>query len=313
MGTQGFVEGGGRGYRGHHHTPAPNAHHTSARDIACAVFVHFTSLHSMTPWATSHACLSLHTPHTHSTSPSPLRTLAIIPEPTPPLPSHLHQLPPPPPPTTTITRAHSYGRVCLDTHITLTSVPLASGAAPPLLHCAPLHINAVAHMLRPPPGGAPGADAFFRSWAALPARTELAAECVWPGRDGAACALSAMLSGPLACAMLRFIPASLTYIAALAGGWEGGEGFVLLLFLCARLARVHVCAVGAGGGGGAALGAMPFPFRPGAAARCGSGRWVAWCCLRPARREDSHHLCFKWAHLRSDPLQPLPLTTVLFF
>lgn len=45
-----------------------------------------------------------------------------------------------------------------------------------------------------------------------------AAECAWPGREGAACALSAMLRRPLACSLLHFVPLTASYQAAFAGG-----------------------------------------------------------------------------------------------
>ncbi|KAF5830550.1 hypothetical protein DUNSADRAFT_14357 [Dunaliella salina] len=104
-----------------------------------------------------------------------------------------------------------------------------AGIVPLHLACEPLRVSMVAHMLKPPsptslsttPSG------FFRTWSSLPARSELSGICVWPGREGAALALSAMLRQPLTAVSLGFIPASSSYHAAFVqralGGTAGEE------------------------------------------------------------------------------------------
>lgn len=57
----------------------------------------------------------------------------------------------------------------------------AAASAPVLLRCAPLAVNAVTHMLRPPVGLPPPGDTFFRVWGALPARADLSGELSWVG------------------------------------------------------------------------------------------------------------------------------------
>mmetsp|Transcript_8166 Transcript_8166/g.20174 ORF Transcript_8166/g.20174 Transcript_8166/m.20174 type:complete len:1334 (+) Transcript_8166:44-4045(+) len=94
-----------------------------------------------------------------------------------------------------------------------------AGIVPLHLACEPLRVSMVAHMLKPPsptslsitPSG------FFRTWSSLPARSELSGVCVWPGREGAALALSAMLRQPLTAVSVGFVPASSSYHAAFVG------------------------------------------------------------------------------------------------
>lgn len=68
--------------------------------------------------------------------------------------------------------AASYGAIVLQPRVQLiTALP---GAPPLLLACTPLPVDLVAHMLYPPPGAlAPAPDQLFRTWGALPARTQL--------------------------------------------------------------------------------------------------------------------------------------------
>lgn len=63
--------------------------------------------------------------------------------------------------------------------------------------------------------------------------------CTWPGRMGAACAMSAMLQSPLACALLQYLPATVSYQAAFAGG-KGAEGaWVGFLFATWHMSFQH--------------------------------------------------------------------------
>ena len=69
-------------------------------------------------------------------------------------------------------------------------------------------------------------------------RTIAAGVCVWPGREGAALAVSAMLRQPLATVMLNFLPTSSTYYAAFAG-----EMLAHMFYVCVCMihVRMYVC------------------------------------------------------------------------
>ncbi|KAG2451357.1 hypothetical protein HYH02_003961 [Chlamydomonas schloesseri] len=101
-----------------------------------------------------------------------------------------------------------YGDLSLHARLQLCAGPPRVDPAPLQVHCTPLELPPQL-LLRPPPAGlmAGSAAEFYRGWATLPARMELSGVCTWPGAEGGALLLSALLRQPLACAWMQHIPA----------------------------------------------------------------------------------------------------------
>eukprot|EP00955_Chlamydomonas_euryale_P008401 89300-Chlamydomonas_euryale.AAC.7 len=151
----------------------------------------------------------------------------------------------------------SFGSADVSLSLELYSVVPPGEAAPVQLHCESLSVPITA-CLRPPPPGAPPPPAaeFFRAWAALPARAELPAVCAWPGPEGQAAALSALLRAPLRLVLLQHLPAQAALQAAFTGTTLAGASLSLLLFT-----QLLPPAAGSGPECGAALGAVQLYVR----------------------------------------------------
>lgn len=123
-----------------------------------------------------------------------------------------------------------YGLVRLSVRLQPVVAGASSALMPPIIMpCKPLLVGLVQHMLYPPAGPPLSPREFFAAWATLPVRLEMAAACVWPGREGAAVALSSMLRSPLSCAMLTYTSVTATYQMALAGETATGDEVLIVV------------------------------------------------------------------------------------
>ncbi|KAG2485866.1 hypothetical protein HYH03_015449 [Edaphochlamys debaryana] len=120
-----------------------------------------------------------------------------------------------------------YGELQLHLRLQLCPGPARTDATPLQLNCCPLDLP-VAVLLRPP-AQLPQAAEFFRIWNTLSARTELSGVCVWPGAEGGALLLSALLRQPLGCSWLEHTPSLGGYAAGFLAQTVAGDTLALAL------------------------------------------------------------------------------------
>ncbi|KXZ43330.1 hypothetical protein GPECTOR_94g652 [Gonium pectorale] len=120
-----------------------------------------------------------------------------------------------------------YGDLQLQARLQLCQGPARVDTAPLQLNCAPLELP-VAVLLRPPPVPQTAAE-FFRTWGTLPSRAELSGVCTWPGPEGGALLVSALLRQPLGCASLSHVPAVAGFQAAFSAVTALDDSLALVL------------------------------------------------------------------------------------
>ncbi|EFJ51013.1 hypothetical protein VOLCADRAFT_103652 [Volvox carteri f. nagariensis] len=120
-----------------------------------------------------------------------------------------------------------YGSMQLHARLQLCQGPARTDCTPLQLACLPLEVPAV--VLLRPPRPLPEAAEFFRAWGTLPVRTELSGVCTWPGLEGGALLLSALLRQPLGCVWLQHVPAVYSFQAAFAADTAPGDSLALVV------------------------------------------------------------------------------------
>ncbi|GIL47493.1 hypothetical protein Vafri_4310 [Volvox africanus] len=120
-----------------------------------------------------------------------------------------------------------YGHMQLQMQLQLCRGPPRTDTSPLQLSCLPLEVPSVLLML--PSRQVTEAAEFFKTWGTLPARVELSGVCTWPGPEGGAFLISALLRQTLGCALLQHVPAVYGFQAAFAANTVQGDRLALVV------------------------------------------------------------------------------------